>query len=152
MIKDCFPFCASSPGTRRLEKHSGSNRFKAGLCFYFCSGVAALQSLVAAAYGVNRPPRAAWGVKQTIPISRGNMINISVQFTWSWFSVDKAAGTLPPSGCRAHLPRTVWWGSGRVPCHPDRVFICCRPPHSHGQIAQLIDCTMHASFLANHTS
>lgn len=47
--------------------------------------------LMSAAYGVNRPPQAAWGIKQTIPSSRGKMINMSIQSARKWFSADKAA-------------------------------------------------------------
>lgn len=129
-----------------------SNHFKAGPCFYFCSGIAALRSLAAAAYGVNCPLQSAWGVKQTIPSSRGNTINNSIQFARKWFSVDKAALTLPLSQQWAHLPHAGWWGSVHALCHPDRVLICCGPPCSHGQIVHLIDCTMHVSFLADRTS
>ena len=109
MIKDCFPFCALSPWHHTAwAVVAVSNNFKAGLCFYFWGSIATLQSLVAVAYGMNRPPQAAWGFKQTIPSSRGNMINKSIWFTWKRFSMDKAALTLLPSWWWAQLPCTVW--------------------------------------------
>lgn len=105
-IKGCFSLCASPVAPRRLSNVAVSNHSKAGPCFYFCSHVAALQSLVASACGMNRPAQAAWGVKETTPSSRRNAINNSI-----WFSVDKAALTLPPPQWWAHLARMVWWGS-----------------------------------------
>lgn len=110
-IKDCFSLCASPMAPHRLSNVAVSNHSKEEPRFYFCSRVAALQSLVAAACGVNRPAQATWGVKETIPRSRRNMVNNSIWFAWKWFSVDKAALTLPLAQWWAHLPCTVWWGS-----------------------------------------
>lgn len=109
-----------------LSNVAVSNCFKSGPCFYFYRNVSALWILVSPAYGVNHPPQAAWGIKQTVPSSRGNMINIFIGFTGEWFSVDKAALVLcHHTDIRASSPHSV------VRLWVCSVSLCCAPPHLH---------------------
>lgn len=127
-----------------LSNVAVSNCFKAGPCFYFYRSVSALWILVSPAYGVNHPPQAAWGINQTVPSSRGNMINIFIGFTGGWFSVDKAALVLcHHTDIRVPLTHTARWGSECALCHPAHLLWS-----SSFTLIHVIDCTCNWLYYA----